>query len=153
MFDIDPVDLKILKILKKDGMMTNRQIAYELNLTTTPVHERIKRLRRDGFIKNYTIELDLKKLNKNLMVFVKVSLKEHSQDYLRGFEEDVQSIPEIVECFCISGESDFLLKVIVSDMDEYKHFILNKLAALPNIGEAQSNFVITEAKSSSVLGE
>lgn len=153
MIDIDPVDLKILKILKQDGIRTNRQIAYELNLTTTPVHERIKRLRRDGYIKRYTIDLDLKKLNRNLIVFVKVSLKEHSQEYLQGFEKDVQGIPEIVECFCISGESDFLLKVIVKDMDEYKHFILNKLAALPNIGEAQSNFVITEAKSSSVLGE
>ena len=68
MIDIDPVDLKILKLLKKDGMMTNRQIAIELNLTTTPIHERIKRLRRDGFIKKYTIELNRKKLNKNLIV-------------------------------------------------------------------------------------
>ncbi len=150
---LDPVDLKILKILKKDALMTNRQIAYELHLTTTPVHERIKKLRREGYIKSYTIELDHKKLDKNLMVFCNVSLKEHSQEFLAKFESDIQSIPEIIECYCISGGSDFLLKVVVSDMDEYKHFILNKLAALPNIGGAQSNFVITEAKSSSVLGE
>ncbi len=153
MIDIDPVDLKILKLLKKDGMMTNRQIAVELNLTTTPIHERIKRLRRDGFIERYTIELNHKKLNKNLIVFCNVSLKEHAQQFLTQFERDVQTVPEVVECYCVSGGSDFLLKVIVSDMEEYKDFILNKLAAISNIGSAQSHFVITEAKSSSIIGE
>ena len=153
MIDIDPVDLKILKLLKKDGMMTNRQIAVELNLTTTPIHERIKRLRRDGFIEKYTIELNRKKLNKNLMVFGNVSLKEHAQQFLTQFERDVQTVPEVVECYCVSGGSDFLLKVIVSDMEEYKDFILNKLAAISNIGSAQSHFVITEAKHSSIIGE
>jgi Lrp/AsnC family leucine-responsive transcriptional regulator len=153
MIDIDPVDLKILKLLKKDGMMTNRQIAVELNLTTTPIHERIKRLRRDGFIEKYTIELNRKKLNKNLIVFCNVSLKEHAQQFLTQFERDVQTVPEVVECYCVSGGSDFLLKVIVSDIEEYKDFILNKLAAISNIGSAQSHFVITEAKHSSIIGE
>ncbi len=153
MIDIDPVDLKILKLLTKDGMMTNRQIAVELNLTTTPIHERIKRLRRDGFIEKYTIELNRKKLNKNLIVFCNVSLKEHAQQFLTQFERDVQTVPEVVECYCVSGGSDFLLKVIVSDMEEYKDFILNKLAAISNIGSAQSHFVITEAKHSSIIGE
>jgi Lrp/AsnC family transcriptional regulator, leucine-responsive regulatory protein len=150
---IDPVDFKILKLLKKDGLMTNKEIAGELNLTTTPVHERIKRLRRDGFITKYTIELNRKKLNKNLIVFCNVSLKEHAQGFLTQFEKDIQTVPEVVECYCVSGGSDFLLKVIVSDMEEYKMFILNKLAALPNIGSAQSHFVITEAKNSSIIGE
>jgi DNA-binding Lrp family transcriptional regulator len=134
-------------------MMTNRQIAVELNLTTTPIHERIKRLRRDGFIEKYTIELNRKKLNKNLIVFCNVSLKEHAQQFLTQFERDVQTVPEVVECYCVSGGSDFLLKVIVSDMEEYKDFILNKLAAISNIGSAQSHFVITEAKHSSIIGE
>lgn len=153
MNNIDPVDLKILKLLKKDGLMTNKEIAAELNLTTTPVHERIKRLRRDGYIEKYTIELNHKKLNKNLIVFCNVSLKEHAQAFLTKFEKDIQLVPEVVECFCVSGGSDFLLKVIVSDMEEYKHFILNKLAAISNIGSAQSHFVITEAKCSSIIGE
>jgi Lrp/AsnC family transcriptional regulator, leucine-responsive regulatory protein len=153
MIDIDPVDLKILKLLKKDGMMTNRQIAVELNLTTTPIHERIKRLRRDGYIEKYTIELNRKKLNKNLIVFCNVSLKEHAQEFLTQFERDIQTVPEVVECYCVSGGSDFLLKVIVSDMEQYKDFILNKLAAISNIGSAQSHFVITEAKHSSIIGE
>jgi DNA-binding Lrp family transcriptional regulator len=151
MNDIDPVDLKILKLLEKDGLMTNRQIAAELNLTTTPIHERIKKLRRDGFIKKYTIELNRKKLNKNLIVFCNVSLKEHAQQFLTQFERDIQSVPEVVECYCVSGGSDFLLKVIVADMEEYKDFILNKLAAISNIGSAQSHFVITEAKQATII--
>ncbi len=151
MIDIDPVDLKILQLLEKDALMTNKEIAAVLNLTTTPIHERIKKLRRDGYIAKYTIELDHKKLKKNLIVFCNVSLKEHAQEYLRQFETDIQTVPEVVECYCISGGSDFLLKVIVSDMDEYKDFILNKLAAVSNIGSAQSHFVITEAKNKSIL--
>ncbi len=151
MIDIDPVDLKILQLLEKDALMTNKEIAAVLNLTTTPIHERIKKLRRDGYIAKYTIELDHKKLKKNLIVFCNVSLKEHAQEYLRQFETDIQTVPEVVECYCISGGSDFLLKVIVSDMDDYKDFILNKLAAVSNIGSAQSHFVITEAKNKSIL--
>jgi Lrp/AsnC family transcriptional regulator, leucine-responsive regulatory protein len=151
MIDIDPIDLKILQLLEKDALMTNKEIAAVLNLTTTPIHERIKKLRRDGYIARYTIELDRKKLKKNLIVFCNVSLKEHAQQYLTQFEKDIQTVPEVVECYCISGGSDFLLKVIVSDMDEYKDFILNKLAAVSNIGSAQSHFVITEAKHQSII--
>ncbi len=148
---IDPVDLKILKLLVKDGLITNKEIAAELNLTTTPVHERVKRLRRDGIIEKYTIELNRKKLHKNLMVFCAVSLKEHAAEFLTRFENDVQTLHEVVECYCISGGADFLLKIIVSDMDDYKEFILNKLSALPNIGNAQSQFVVKEVKQSSIL--
>ncbi|AWV99247.1 Lrp/AsnC family transcriptional regulator [Arcticibacterium luteifluviistationis] len=148
---IDPVDLKILKLLVKDGLCTNKEIAAELNLTTTPVHERIKRLRRDGVIEKYTIELNRKKLHRNLLVFCSVSLKEHAAEFLEKFEKDIQTLPEVVECYCVSGGADFLLKVIVEDMDQYKLFILNKLSALSNIGNAQSQFVVKEVKQASIL--
>jgi Lrp/AsnC family transcriptional regulator, leucine-responsive regulatory protein len=148
---IDPVDLKILKLLVKDGLSTNKEIAAELNLTTTPVHERIKRLRRDGIIEKYTIELNRKALHRNLLVFVNVSLKEHAAEFLEKFERDIQTLPQVVECYCVSGGADFLLKIIVEDMDEYKIFILNKLSALANIGNTQSQFVVKEVKQSSIL--
>lgn len=148
---IDPVDLKILKMLVKDGLTTNKEIAGALNLTTTPIHERIKRLRRDGVIEKYTIELNRKKLNRNLLVFCNVSLKEHAAEFLQRFESDIQTLPEVIECYCISGGSDFLLKILVSDMDDYKSFILNKLSTLPNIANAQSQFVVKEVKQSSIL--
>lgn len=148
---MDPVDLKILKLLIKDGLSTNKEIAAELNLTTTPIHERIKRLRRDGVIEKYTIELNRKKLRKNLLVFVSVSLKEHAAEFLIKFEKDVQTLPQVVECYCVSGGADFLLKIIVEDMEEYKNFILTKLATLSNIGNTQSQFVVKEVKQSSIL--
>ncbi|MFT6879560.1 MAG: Lrp/AsnC family leucine-responsive transcriptional regulator [Psychromonas sp.] len=148
---IDPVDLKILKLLVKDSLSTNKEIAAELNLTTTPIHERIKRLRRDGYIEKYTIELNRKKLQRNLLIFVSVSLKEHAADYLEQFEKDIQTLPQVVECYCVSGGADFLLKIIVKDMDEYRYFILNNLSRLANIGNTQSQFVVKEVKQSSIL--
>ena len=148
---IDPVDLKILKLLVKDGLTTNKEIAAALNLTTTPVHERVKRLRRDGIIEKYTVELNRKSLNKNLLVFCNVSLKEHAFEFLEKFEKDIQTLSEVVECYCISGGSDFLLKVYVSDMDHYRSFILNKLSTLPNIANTQSQFVVKEVKQGTLL--
>lgn len=151
MTGIDPVDLHILELLQEDALMTTKEIAAQLNLTTTPVHERIKRLRRDGVIEKYTITVNKKKLNRNLVVFCNVSLKEHAQEFLAKFERDVQLLPEVVECYCISGDSDFLLKIVVSDIDEYKNFIMSKLAGVGNIGNARSHFVVTEAKHTGIL--
>lgn len=151
MTGIDPVDLHILELLQQDALMTTKEIAGKLNLTTTPVHERIKRLRRDGIIEKYTIVLNKKKINRNLVVFCNISLKEHAQEYLAKFEADVQNLNEVVECYCISGDSDFLLKIIVSDIDEYKGFIMNKLAGIGNIGNARSHIVVSETKQAGIL--
>jgi Lrp/AsnC family transcriptional regulator, leucine-responsive regulatory protein len=127
--NLDKIDLQILKFLQEDALMTNKEIASRLNLTTTPIHERIKRLENEG------------------VVLVDVTLKEHAATFLEQFEKDVLLLPEVVECYCISGGSDFLLKVLMKDMDEYRHFILHKLATLSNIGNAQSRFVVNEIKS------
>ena len=151
MTGIDPVDLHILELLQEDALMTTKEIAAQLNLTTTPVHERIKRLRRDGYIEKYTIIVDKKKINRSLVVFCNITLKEHAQEYLAKFEQDIQELNEVVECYCISGDSDFLLKIIVSDIDEYKDFIMNKLAGIGNIGNARSHIVVSETKQAGIL--
>lgn len=147
MASLDNTDLRILKLLQEDALMTNKEIAAKLNLTTTPVHERIKRLEQDGIIEKYTAILNKSKLGKSLVVLVDVTLKEHAAEFLAQFERDVLLLPEVVECYCISGGADFLLKVLVKDMDEYRQFILHKLATLANIGNAQSRFVVNEIKS------
>jgi DNA-binding Lrp family transcriptional regulator len=144
---LDTIDLKILKFLQEDALMTHKEMASQLNLTTTPIHERIKRLKNDGVIEKYTAILNKSKLGKSLVVLVDVTLKEHAATYLEQFEKDILLLSEVVECYCISGGADFLLKVLVKDMDEYRHFILHKLATLPNIGNAQSRFVVNEIKS------
>ncbi|MBB6001920.1 Lrp/AsnC family transcriptional regulator [Arcicella rosea] len=144
---LDNIDLQILQFLQANALMTNKEIASRLNLTTTPIHERIKRLENEGVIEKYTAILNKSKLGKSLVVLVDVTLKEHAASFLEQFEKDVLLLPEVVECYCISGGSDFLLKVLVKDMDEYRHFILHKLATLSNIGNAQSRFVVNEIKS------
>jgi Lrp/AsnC family transcriptional regulator, leucine-responsive regulatory protein len=147
MTNLDNIDLHILKFLQDDALMTNKEIASRLNMTTTPIHERIKRLEREGVIEKYTTILNKSKLGKSLVVIVDVTLKEHAAVFLEQFEKDVLLLSEVVECYCVSGGSDFLLKVLVKDMDEYRHFILHKLATLANIGNAQSRFVVNEIKS------
>ncbi len=147
MTNLDNIDLQILKFLQDDALMTNKEIASRLNMTTTPIHERIKRLEREGVIEKYTAILNKSKLGKSLVVIVDVTLKEHAAVFLEQFEKDVLLLSEVVECYCVSGGSDFLLKVLVKDMDEYRHFILHKLATLSNIGNAQSRFVVNEIRS------
>ena len=144
---IDPIDKSILALLQKDGKITFKEIASQLNLTTTPVYERIKRLEREGYIKSYKAILDRKKIGLNLLVFCNISLKEHQASYLAQFEKDIKEFNEVISCYHIAGMYDYLIKISVQDMDVYQHFIANKLANIKNIARVQSSFVMTEVKS------
>lgn len=148
---LDSTDRSILRQLQEDGKMTIKELAAQLNLTPTPVFERVKRLEKNGYISGYRAEINRKKINLNLLVFCNVELEKHREEYLKKFEEDVQLLPEVVECFHIAGHYDYLLKVIVRDMEQYQSFVTRKLATLENIGKVQSSFVMTEVKSSAVL--
>jgi DNA-binding Lrp family transcriptional regulator len=140
-----------LKLLQQDAKLTNKEIAAKLNLTTTPVFERIKKLEREGYIDKYVALVDRKKVDLSMMVFCNVSLKEHATEFLNRFENDVQSLAEVVECYHIAGMFDYLLKVVVKDMDTYQDFVANKLAGLNNIRKVQSAFVMSEIKHSTQL--
>lgn len=146
MGELDATDKKILQLLQEDAKYTHKEIAAQLHLTTTPVYERIKRMEREGVIQQYVALVDRKKIQLSLMAFCNVSLKEHSTNYLVQFEQDIQLLPEVVECYHIAGLFDYLLKVLVKDMDTYQLFVSKKLAALENIGRVQSAFVMTEIK-------
>lgn len=145
---LDQTDSKILELLQHDAHLTTKELASQLNLTTTPVYERIKRLEREGYIQSYVAIIDKKKVGLRLMAFCNVSLKEHNAEFLVRFEEAVRSLPEVMECYHIAGLFDYLLKVVVRDMDAYQHFVAKKLAAFENIGKVQSSFVMTEIKHS-----
>jgi DNA-binding Lrp family transcriptional regulator len=144
---IDSTDKLILALLQNDGKITFKEIASQLNLTTTPVYERIKRLERDGYIKSYKAILDRKKIGLNLLVFCNISLKEHQASYLSQFEKDIKKFNEVIACYHIAGMYDYLIKISVEDMDVYQYFIANKLANIKNIARVQSSFVMTEVKS------
>lgn len=148
---LDAADRAILQLLQEDAFMTTKEMGARLNLTTTPVFERVKRLEREGYVTGYTALLNRRKIGLPMLVFCDVSLKEHNRDFLLRFEEAVVGLPEVIECHHITGEYDYMLKVVVRDMDDYQHFIKEKLAALENIGRVQSHFVMTEVKNTTVL--
>lgn len=151
MTNLDHTDLNILNILQTDAYATNKEIAGRLNMTSTPVFERVKRLEREGYIKQYVALLDRKMLGLAVVAYCNVQLKEHSTSFLEKFEQDIQTLDEVQEVFHIAGNYDYLLKVVVGDMDAYQAFVSKKLAALDNIGRVQSSFVMKEIKQTTRL--
>ncbi len=139
---LDSKDLAILNLLQQNARMTVKEIATKIHLSTTPVHERIKRLETNGVIKQYATLLDHTKVKKGLMVICYVSLKEHNKNAGVKFIKAILSMNEVIECYNISGEFDFMLKVVCEDMNAYYDFHVNKLSQVENMGHVQSVFVI-----------
>jgi len=140
---LDATDIKILEILQQDGRITTKALADQLNLTTTPVFERVKRLEKDGVIKKYVALVDNRKLDLSLTAFISISLNKHSRTYLEKFVTEVNQYPEVMECYHIAGNFDFLLKIVVKNMEKYESFILTKLSTIANLGQVQSSFVLS----------
>ena len=147
MFNLDPVDVEILKLLQKDASLTNKEIAFHLRKSVTTIHDRVRRLHERGIIKRVVAILDRKKINRKLVAFALVLLNDHTVGTLNQFEQEVIKFPEVMECLQMSGSFDFILRVATHDMDTYHEFYRNKLAMLPNITTVQSFFVLSEAKS------
>ena len=145
-YKLDVTDKDIIRYLQQDAKLTTKELAGRLNLSATPVYERVRRLENDGIIKRYVAVVDREKIGKGLMVLCNIRLKEHSRDQGRKFVNSILTMAEVVECLNISGDYDFLLKVVVSDMAHYQSFIMNKLGGLENIGSTQSIFVMGEIK-------
>ncbi|WP_374163690.1 Lrp/AsnC family transcriptional regulator [Arcticibacter sp. MXS-1] len=144
---LDPTDLRILQLLQQDASLTNKDIAGKLHKSTATIHERIRKLKNQGYIKKIVAILDRKKIDKTLIAFSQVLLNEHTASTLKQFEEEVTKFPEVMECFQMTGTFDFILRIATSNMDEYTDFYRNKLATLPNITTVQSFFVLSETKS------
>ena len=139
---LDSKDLAILALLQQNARITVKEISDQMHLSTTPVHERIKRMEATGVIRQYATLLDHTKVKKGLMVICYVSLKEHSKNAGVKFIETIQVLNEVIECYSISGEFDFMLKVVCEDMNAYYDFHVNKLSQIENMGHVQSVFVM-----------
>jgi DNA-binding Lrp family transcriptional regulator len=139
---LDKTDLAILKILQQNARATVKEIAEKVHLSTTPVHERIKWMEETGVIKQYATLVDHAKVKKGLMVICYVSLKEHSKNAGMKFIKTIKELNEVVECYNISGEFDFMLKVVEENMDSYYDFHVNRLSLIENMGNIQSVFVM-----------
>jgi Lrp/AsnC family transcriptional regulator, leucine-responsive regulatory protein len=143
---LDEKDIAIVKLLQHNAKMTIAEIAKTVNLSNTPVHERIKRLEQEGIIKQYGAIVDHNKVDKGLIAICYVSLKEHSKTAGSKFVKNILQMPEVVECFTISGEFDFMLKVLSKDMNAYHDFHINRLSNIENIGQVQTVFVMGVVK-------
>lgn len=143
---LDLKDIAILHLLQQNARMTVKEIAAKVHLSTTPVHERIKRMEQSGVIRQYATLLDHSKVNKGLMVICYVSLKEHNKTAGNRFIKTILALNEVTECYSISGEFDFMLKVVCADMNDYYDFHVNKLSQQENVGHVQSTFVMGVVK-------
>lgn len=148
---LDQTDLALLGLLQMDCKKTTKEYAHTLGLSTTAVYERIKRLEKYGTIKSYVALVNKSQVNKNFTVFCHIKLVQHTRDNIRHFEQEVLKLQEVVECHHLSGDYDYLLKIHVSDMDDYRSFMVSKLTAINNIGSTQSSFTISEVKHSTVI--
>ncbi|MEM8906210.1 MAG: Lrp/AsnC family transcriptional regulator [Bacteroidota bacterium] len=146
MNQLDPVDLEILNLLQSDARMTIKEIAGRLNKSTTPVFERIKRLERQGIIARYVALLDAKKVGKKVNAFVHLSIIDHSKEAVEAFVDQVIQYEEVMECHHVTGDSDFLLKVVVEDIETYNQFILDKLSVVSNVGTVKTSFSLSVLK-------
>lgn len=146
MYQIDEIDLQLLRLLQKDADITTKELAQRVNLTNTPVFDRIKRLKKEGYIKKTTAVLCSEKLDVSLIVFCNITLKEHTKEIGNQFVKDIMFLKEVTECYNTSGDFDFLLKVMVKDMKHYQSFVLQSLGSVKNIGSAHSTFVMGEIK-------
>ena len=144
---LDKTDIDILNLLQKNAELTNKEISFTLRKSIATVHERIRRLKEQGYIDRIVAILNSKKIDKSLIAFSQVLLNGHAAETLLNFETEVVKFPEVMECFQMTGTFDFLLRIATSDMNAYHDFYRHKLATLPNIHSIQSFFVLSETKS------
>ncbi|MTB49578.1 AsnC family transcriptional regulator [Lewinella sp. W8] len=152
---LDATDHRLLTMLQENAKMGVKAMARRLNMSKTPVYERIKRYEREGIIDRYVAIINRRKLTTSMVVFCSVSLDSQKLAEITAFSDAVRGIPEVLECYLMGGANDFLLKVVVADLQAYHEFSSGKLAALPNVAQIKSTFVLNEVKRSTVfpLGE
>ncbi|EAZ94841.1 transcriptional regulator, AsnC/Lrp family protein [Flavobacteria bacterium BAL38] len=148
---MDAIDKKLLGLLQNDTKKTTKELSMVLNLSVTAVYERIKKLEREGVISKYVAILDRIKVEKAFVVFCHIKLIQHTKDFVTTFENEVVKLNEVLECFHVSGDYDYILKVCVKDMEEYREFMVTKLTALQHIGSTHSSFMIGEVKNTTAF--
>ncbi|NMH24593.1 Lrp/AsnC family transcriptional regulator [Flavobacterium solisilvae] len=148
---MDATDKKLLELLQSDTKKTTAALAVKLNLSVTAVYERIKKLEREGIIDKYVALLNRNKINKGFVVFCHLKLLQHTKEFINQFEKEVIKLNEVLECFHVSGDYDYILKVCVKDMEEYREFMVTKLTTLQHIGSTHSTFMIGEVKNTTAF--
>ena len=150
---LDATDRKILRALQRNGRMTNLDLAEEVNLSPSPCLRRVRQLEESGAIHGYSVDVDAQIYGLPVTVMVRISLERHTEDAVRRFEAQMKKIPEILECFVMSGLSDYLLRVVVSDLQDYERFVRERLHPIGGIGSIDTSFVYGVVKRTHVFPE
>lgn len=148
---LDETDIRILNILQRDGRITNADLAKEVGLSAPSVLQRVRQLEHSGYIRGYTALLSGDKLGKRVLVWAQVSLSLHQDQPIERFIKAIRQIPEVMECYHVSGEFDFLIKVLVDDIRTYELLVREKLMNIKGIGKLTSSFVLGTNKHTTVI--
>lgn len=148
---LDIIDKKLLLLLQTDSKKTTKELSLKLNLSVTAVYERIKKLEREGIIDKYVVLLNHNKIEKSFVVFCHLKLIQHTVEFITKFESQVVQLKEVLECHHVSGDYDYILKIVVKDMEAYREFLVTKLTTLEHIGSTHSTFMISEVKNTTVV--
>jgi len=149
--NIDEIDKKMLRILQKQGRISNAEMARKVSLSPPAVHSRMKRLESLGIIRDYVAMLDREKIGYDILCFVHVSLLAHSHDHIVRFREATLKMPEVLECHHITGEYDYLLKVVIRNRSDLERFVVDQLTPLPGVARLHTSLVLSEVKSSTIM--
>lgn len=150
--DLDAFDKAILRTLQKDGRIPNQDLAEKVSLSPSPCLRRVRRLEQEGVIEGYRALLSARKLGLKLMAFIQISMDRHTPERFARFEQAVAGHEEVLECHLITGQSaDYLLKVVVEDMDAYQSFLLNKITRIEGVTGVHSSFVLKSPLNSTAL--
>ena len=146
MIKLDQIDFRLIELLQNNCKQTTKELAEQLGLSTTAVYERVKKLEKQKIITDYIAIVNKEKINRGFISVAHIKIKSHSKDSIIKFEKKVNELPEILECFHVSGEFDYILKIAVKDMEAYREFMLSKLTTMEEIQSSHSMFVIQEVK-------
>ncbi|WP_439479497.1 Lrp/AsnC family transcriptional regulator [Chryseobacterium aquaticum] len=147
----DETDKKLLLFLQQDAKQTTKELSYKLGLSVTAVYERVKKLENNGVISKYVAILNKTKIDRNFIILCHVKLIQHKKEYVMQFEKEVMNLNEVIECFHVSGDYDYILKICVKDMEDYRNFMLTKLTTLQHIASTHSSFTISEVKNTTEI--
>ncbi|UOU98102.1 Lrp/AsnC family transcriptional regulator [Chryseobacterium daecheongense] len=149
--NFDETDKKLLSFLQEDCKQTTKELSYKLGLSVTAIYERIRKLESSGVISKYVAILDKQKIDRNFIVLCHIKLTQHKKEYILQFEKEVMNLQEVTECFHVSGDYDYIIKIGVKDMDDYRNFMLTKLTTLQHIASTHSSFMISEVKNTTAI--
>jgi len=148
---LDELDSTILEILQSEARISNTELARRVNLSPPATLARVRRLEEAGYIERYVALVDRRRIGYDMFCFVRVSLQLHDIEQVTGFREAVQQMPEILECHHVTGDYDYILKVVARNTKDLEHFLINQLTPIPGVARIYTSLVLNEVKSSTVI--